>query len=104
MLLQHEINESIYAIAVLVTVSSSSLTQHAGEDYTLTCTVSGGETTATTTYQWLRNYTPLSSETSATLSFTPLMQNNSGQYVCETIRNGRTVGSEGFTVDVAGMV
>ena len=91
-------------IAVLVTVSGSCDTQHAGEDYTLTCTVSGGETTATTTYQWLRNYTPLSGETSATLSFTHLRQNNSGQYVCETIRNGRTVGSAGFTVDVTGMV
>ena len=58
----------------LATVTGSGATQHAGEDYTLTCTVSGGETTATTTYQWRRNNSPMSGATSATLSFTPLRQ------------------------------
>ena len=86
-----------------MTVSGSGVTQHAGEDYTLTCTVSGGDTTATTTYQWLSGNSPLSGETSATLSFTPLRQttpSSNGQYVCEAMRSGRTVRSAGVTIDV----
>ena len=89
-----------------MTVSGSGVTLHAGEDYILICTVSGGETTATTTYQWLRNSSPLSGETSATLSFTPLRQttpSSNGQYVCEAMRSGRTVGSDSVTIDVTGM-
>ena len=88
---------------VSVGMTSSGATQHAGEDYTLTCTVSGGETTATTTYQWLRNNSPLSGETSATLSFTPLRQtkpSSNGEYVCEAMRSGRTVRSDSVTTDV----
>ena len=86
-------------------MTGSGATQHAGEDYTLTCTVSGGETTATTTYQWLRNNFPLSGETSATLSFTPLRQttpSSNGQYVCEAMGSGRTVRSDSFVMDVTG--
>ena len=86
-------------------VSGSPVTQHAGEDYTLTCAVSGGETTATTTYQWHRDNSPLSGETSATLSFTPLRQtapSSNGQYVCEAMRSGRTVGSTSVNVSVTG--
>ena len=86
-----------------MTVSGS--TQHAGEDYTLTCTVSGGETTATTTYQWRRDNSPLSSEMSATLSFTPLRQttpSSNGQYVCEAMRSGRTNRSDIVTISVMG--
>ena len=89
---------------VQVTVSGSGATQDAGEDYTLTCTVSGGETTATTTYQWQRNNSP-HSETSATLSFSPLRQttpSSNGQYVCEAIRSGRTVRSGIVTITVTG--
>ena len=95
-----------FIATVTASVSGSSATQHAGEDYTLTCTVSGGETTATTTYQWRRDNSPLSGETSATLSFTPLRQttpSSNGQYVCEAMRSGRTVRSEGFTISVTGM-
>ena len=86
-------------------MTGSGATQHAGEDYTLTCTVSGGETTATTTYQWRRNNSPLSGETSATLSFTPLRQttpSSNGQYVCEAMRSGRTVRSDSVAIDVTG--
>ena len=90
---------------IVATVAGSSATQHAGEDYTLTCTVSGGETTATTTYQWLRDNSPLSGETSATLSFTPLRQttlSSNGEYVCEAMRNGSMVTSDSVTIDVTG--
>ena len=90
---------------VFVTVSGSGTTQHAGENYTLTCTVSGGETTATTTYQWLRNNSQLSHETSATLFFTPLRQTTNSsnlQYVCVAMRSGRERNSESVKVNVTG--
>ena len=89
-----------------MSVTNGGATQHAGEDYTLTCTVSGGETTATTTYQWRRDNSPLSGETSATLSFTPLRQttpSSNGQYVCEVMRSGRTRRSRSITIDVTGI-
>ena len=89
----------------MATVTGIGATQHAGEDYTLTCTVSGGDTTATTTYQWRRNNSPLSGETSATLSFTPLRQttpSSNGQYVCEAMRSGSTAISNNVTIDVTG--
>ena len=85
-----------------MTVTGSGVSSQAGEDYTLTCTVGGGETTATTTYQWRRDNSPLSGETSATLSFTPLGQTSNGQYVCEAMRSGRIVRSAGVTIDVTG--
>ena len=91
-----------------MSVTNGSATQHAGEDYTLTCTVSGGEreTTATTTYQWRRDNSPLSGEKSATLSFTPLRQttpSSNGQYVCEVMRSGRIRRSRSITIDVTGI-
>ena len=97
----------LQTVPVLVTVSGSGATQHAGEDYTLTCTVSGGETTATTTHQWIRDNLPLSGETSANLSFTPLTQttpSSNGQYVCEAIRSGRIVRSNRFSITVNGKI
>ena len=95
----------MHAAAVMAIVAGNSTTQHAGEDYTLTCTVRGGETNATTTYRWLRNNLPLFGETSATLSFTPLRQttpSSNGQYVCEAMRSGRNVNSNSITVNVTG--
>ena len=88
-----------------MSVTVSGATQHAGEDYTLICTVNRGDSNATTTYQWLRNNSPLSGETSAALSFTPLRQtipSSDGQYVCEATRNGSTVRSNSVTIDVTG--
>ena len=90
---------------IIIVVTGSGATKHAGEDYTLTCTVSGGETTATTTYQWLRNNSPLSGQISTTLSFTPLRQttpSSNGQYVCEAMRSGRTIRSDSVAIDVTG--
>ena len=89
-------------VPLAVSLTDGDATQNAGEDYTLTCTVSGGETTATTTYQWRKDNSPLSGETSATLSFMPLGQSSNGQYVCEVIRGGSTVTSHVVTIDVTG--
>ena len=87
-----------------ITVSGGDL-RHAGENYVLTCSVTGGEATEDTAYRWLNNNVPLSGETSATLSFTPLRQtypSSNGQYVCEAIRSGTIVRSERFTISVIG--
>ena len=93
-----------FIVPVMVTVTDGGL-QHAGENYMLTCNVNGGQAGRETTYRWLNNNVYVSGETSATLSFTPLRQttpSSNGQYVCEVMRSGRTVGSEGFTIMVAG--
>ena len=82
----------------MVTVTGSGATQNAGEDYTLTCTVSGGGN-RTTAYQWLRNGSPLTGETSETLSFTPLRQTRNGTYTCEVMKANRTVSSD-ITIEV----
>ena len=94
-------------LAIGVTVTGSGATRNAGEDYTLTCTVSGGGTT-TTTYQWLRNGSPLmTGATSDTLDFTPLRQttpSSNGQYTCQATRSGSTVTSDNiFTITVTGI-
>ena len=84
----------------MANVAGNSTTQHAGEDYTLTCTVSGGNEATATTYKWLRNGSPLS-EISATLSFTPLRQtttSSNGQYVCKGMWNGRTATSDSVMI------
>ena len=85
----------------MVTVTGSGATQNAGEDYTLTCTISGGGTT-TATYQWLRNGLPLTGETSNTLSFTPLRQTSEidGTYTCEVVTDDITVTSSDTAIDV----
>ena len=74
---------------------------HAGENYTLTCTVSGGGADVPT-YQWLQDGSYLTNETSDTLSFTPLTQNSSGKYVCVATKSGRVVESEKFAINVTG--
>ena len=86
---------------VKVTIANSSNTQHAGENYTLTCTVSGGGPDVPT-YQWLKNNSYLTNETAETLSLTPLTQGNSSEYACEATKSQRFVTSESVDVDVTG--
>ena len=86
---------------VTVNVTGSGVTQHAGEDYTLTCTVSGGELDANTTYQWMKDESNLATETSEGLSFSPLSQHNSSQYVCTARKSGRIVNAS-FDINVTG--
>ena len=87
----------------VVTLNVSGGAQIAGENYTLTCTVTGGGT-MTPTYRWLRNDSPLSGETSATLSFSPLRQSNSpGSYSCEATLSSTAVRSVSMTITVEGI-
>jgi hypothetical protein len=81
-----------------VTVTSSGGAQIAGQDYTLTCQVTGGGT-MTPTYRWFRDGSPLTGQTSATLSFSPLREIDSGVYTCEGTRNSIPVTSRtGITI------
>ena len=84
-------------------VTGSGVTQHDGEDYTLTCTVSGGEQDANTTYQWIKGDSSLATETSASLSFFPLSQHNNSQYVCRARKSGRIVNAS-FDINVTGKI
>ena len=86
-------------IVVMINGNGGQLT--AGENHMFTCEVTGGGT-MTTNYQWLRNSAPLSGETSATLSFSPLRQSDSGVYTCEATRSSMTGTSAGVTITVAG--
>ena len=84
----------------MVTLSGGG-TQIAGEDYTLTCQVTGGET-MTPTYRWFRNGSLLTGQTSNTLSFSPLRETDSGVYTCEGTRSFMTVTSANVTITVVG--
>ena len=85
----------------MVNLTGSDGEQIAGEDRTLTCQVTGGET-ITTTYRWFRNGSPLSGQTSDTLSFSPLSQTDSGVYTCEGTRNYTSMMSESVTITAVG--
>ena len=85
----------------MVSVTGGNTTQQAGQNYTLTCTVSGGGTDVPT-YQWLQDDFNLINETSDTLSFTPLTQNSSGKYICVAKNSGSVVESKEFAINVTG--
>ena len=69
-----------YLDFVVVKISGSGGDQVAGENYTLTCQGTGGVTTEPS-HQWLRNGSLLN-DTSAVLSFSPLMETDAGVYTC----------------------
>jgi hypothetical protein len=73
----------------------------AGEEYTLTCQVTGGVITMPT-YQWFKNDSLVTGQTSATLSFSPLEEADSGVYMCEGTRSSITRTSTAVRIDVAG--
>ena len=86
----------------MVSLSGSGGAQIAGEDYTLTCQVTGGGTTMTT-YRWLRNGSPLTGQISDTLFFSPLNQRtDSGVYTCEGTRRSIAVTSASVRISVVG--
>ena len=92
-----------YSISAAVVVSiTGSGVQVAGEQYTLTCTVSGGDMTDTSpdAYGWRRNGNTLQTgPTPHRLSFTPLSQYaDNGSYICEATRSGQMFQSEAFYI------
>ena len=86
----------------MVILNGSGGEQTAGEDYTLTCmvVVTGGS--GTVIFRWLRNGSPLSGQTSSTLSFSPLRQIDSGSYSCAITRSSITVRSASIAITVEG--
>ena len=82
-----------------VQISDSGATPIAGEDYQLTCSVSGAENlNPTTTYRWTRNSGSGQTQVGAnsnTLSFTPLRLADAASYVC-----GVTVSSSYLASDI----
>ena len=87
--------------SITVTLSTSGGAQIAGQDYTLTCQVTGGGT-MTPTYQWFRGTSVLTDETSMSLSFSPLREIDSGDYTCEGTRSSIAVTSDPITITVMG--
>ena len=82
----------------MLTGSGGTLT--VGQNHVLTCEASGGGSMAYT-YTWLKNDSVVSSQTSSTYSFSPLLVVHSGQYSCQVSVGSKTVTSEcmGITVE-----
>ena len=74
----------------MLTESGGTLT--AGQNYTLTCTASGGGSMAYT-YMWLKDGSVVSGQTSSTYSFSPLNKTDSGLYSCQVIVGSMNVTS-----------
>ena len=73
----------------------------AGESHMLSCQVTEGDTTVATMYRWFRDGSLISGQISATLSFSPLMESDSGDYHCEGTR-GSSATSSGISIAVMG--
>ena len=86
----------------MVTISGNGGSQIAGENYTLTCTVTGGGTMPPT-YRWFMDGTLLPGLISATLTFSPLSQNETSNYTCEATRSLSTATSTAMAVKVQGI-
>ena len=97
----NEISFHLIIDLVEVTLTGSGGGQVAGENYTLTCNVTGGVTTEST-HEWLKDGTPLN-VTTATLSFSPLRETDSGDYHCEGTRNSIIMKSGNLTISVEGI-
>ena len=83
-------------------LSGSGGPQTAGESYTLTCTASGGGDGATT-YQWHSNGALLNTQTSQTLTFSALREDDNGRYTCTVTRGTMTIRSAEVGINVGGM-
>ncbi len=100
-------------LPLIVALDDNGLSQRAGENYTLTCTASGGGN-GTPTYLWFRNATLLSAQTSATfsfsletetsqtLTFSPLREADTGGYMCTVMSNSLMETSETVSINVEG--
>ena len=82
-----------------VRIVSSSGTLRAGQNHALTCEASGGGSMLYT-YMWLKNGSVVSSQTSSTYSFSPLLVVHSGQYSCRVSVGSMTETSEGVNITI----
>ena len=88
------------SLAVFVSINGSADTQVAGENYTLTCLVTGGEA-MTHEYRWFGSDLQIPGDTSNTLSFSPLGEADSGGYTCE-VTTGSLATNASVTITVEG--
>ena len=88
---------------LMVTLSVSGAAQIAGEDYTLTCAVTGGGTMMLT-YRWWKDGVLLTGRTASAIVFRPLQQISSGVYICAGTRNSIAVNSASVTLTVQGEI
>ncbi len=92
------------------TVTGPITTPTEGNEYTLTCTVSGHQSLMTTvTYQWLKNSNILPSETGGRLIFNPVDRYDNGTYTCRVtissqILNNETIIMDSATLHVTGIL
>ena len=82
-----------------VQIRDGGATPTAGENYLLTCNVSGAENlNPTISYRWIKNsQTPVGTN-SNTLSFTPLQLSDAASYICEV-----TISSSYLSGDIVAM-
>ena len=85
----------------MVSLTGSGGGQVAGENYTLTCNVTGG-VIAESTYRWFRNGSLCNETSTSTLSFSPLRETDSGNYHCEETESSITRTSRNLTISVGG--
>ena len=74
----------LFLYILSVSVQASETIPTLGEDYTLTCTVSGADVS---TYEWNKDGSILLSENEERLQFQPLVLSDSGLYMCVIIHN-----------------
>lgn len=85
---------------MIVTGSGSQVT---GENYTLTCTATGGGVTITPVYQWRRfSVLPLQSPHDQYF-FPALRRADSGDYSCGVMKGSMGVNSNLFRISVVGI-
>ena len=72
-----------------------------GVNHSLTCTASGGAS-MTYTYQWLRYDGDIVGETSSTISFSSLREDDVGRYNCRVSDGSMTITSDDVVINVEG--
>ena len=85
-----------------VSISGSGI-QVLEQTYTLTCQVNAGGHTVTPVYQWIKDGTEITNETSATLAFSTLADTDFGDYTCRVTVGDQTSTSASVTIGVISM-
>ena len=83
---------------VSVQITSCPATPIAGQNFTLTCNISGAEVT---TYRWMKNDTYLN-ETGSILNFTPLKLSDAEKYTCVANVSSKIYNSS-WSIEIQGM-
>ena len=88
-----------FCFLVYVSINESG-DQLVGQPYTLTCQVNAGGHTVMSAYQWIKDGTEITDETSETLPFSSLADTDSGDYICRVTVSHHTSTSASVTIGV----